>query len=106
MPCRSSALTVETALAVISFGDAAAGEEARGWAHPSHLTPAATSTTPREVREPRVTGLVPGALLRAGDGRFTRLDREQRVLQRECLAHEQGSPARSLPALTDEIQPT
>src|SRR6266516_7681568 len=79
MPRRSSALTVETALAVISFGGAAAGEDARGWAHPSHPTPAAKSMTPREVREPRVTALVPGVLLQASDGRFTRRDRVQRV---------------------------
>src|SRR3989449_2452934 len=105
MPCRSSALTVETALAVISFGDAAAGEDARGWAHPSHLTPAATSTTPREVREPRVTALVPGVLLQAGDGRFTRRDRVQRVPRCECRAHEQGSPARHHPVLPDDVEP-
>src|SRR2546426_2203176 len=94
MPCRSSALTVETALAVISFGGAAAGEDARGWAHPSHPNPAATSTTPREVREPRVTALVPGVLLQAGDGRFTRPARAQRVPRRECRAPESGGAGR------------
>ena len=106
MPCRSSALTVETALALISFGGTAAGDDGGGWAHPTHPTATARSTTRRDACGPRVTAaLIPGVLLQPGDGRFTRRDRVQRVPRREGRAHELRGPARDHAVLPDDVEP-
>src|SRR2546429_763160 len=107
MPCTSTALTVETAVAVISSdGAPTGGADAGGWAHPNHSTVAATSTTPAELpRALRFTALVPRVLLQACDGGFTRRDRIQGVSRREGRAHEQGGPARDHAVLPDDVGP-
>src|SRR5438034_93726 len=79
IPCRSAALTVETALAVTSSEGAPGGADAGGWAHPGNNSVVATSAARAAFPVPSIAALVAGVLPQASDGRFTRRDRVQRV---------------------------
>src|SRR5213592_1162959 len=105
IPCRSAALTVETALAVTSSEGAPGGADAGGWAHPGNNSVVATSAARAAFPVPSIAALVAGVLPQASDGRFTRRDRVQRVPRCEGRADEQGSPARNHPVLPDDVEP-